>query len=142
MDTSQPNLRKKRNADYGWESAIGIRESLFFIDKCNGIWFLWHWATWVRNYMESPDSRKCIMCSIVTVDMVRRQNECWQWKIRCALNESSDKFLMEKHCYDISWHRCCCIIINSRRNDIFGNMNNRLSQQDIRISESCITKNK
>ena len=90
METSQPNLRKKRNADYGWESAIGIRESLFFIDKCNGIWFLCHWATWIRNYMESSDSRKCIMCSIVTADMVRRQNECRQWKIRCALNESKE----------------------------------------------------
>lgn len=30
------------------------------------------------------------MCSIVTADMVRRQNECRQWKIRCALNESKE----------------------------------------------------
>ena len=126
MDTSQPSPRKKQNTYCGWKSAIGIRESPFFIDKCNGIWFLWHWTAWIWNYMESSDNRKCIMCSIVTADMERRQNECWQWKIRCALNESSDKFLMEKHCYDISWHRCCCIV-NGRRKEIFGNMNNRVS---------------
>lgn len=30
------------------------------------------------------------MCSIVTADMERRQNECRQWKIRCALNESKE----------------------------------------------------
>ena len=30
------------------------------------------------------------MCSIVTADMVRRQNKCRQWKIRCALNESKE----------------------------------------------------
>ena len=36
----------------------------------------------------------------------------------------SDKFGMEKLCYDISWHRCCCIV-NGRRKEIFGSMNNR-----------------
>ena len=30
------------------------------------------------------------MCSIVTADMERRQDECRQWKIRCALNESKE----------------------------------------------------
>ena len=30
------------------------------------------------------------MCSIVTADMEHRQNECRQWKIRCALNESKE----------------------------------------------------
>lgn len=31
------------------------------------------------------------MCSIVTADMERRKDECRQWKIRCALNESNEE---------------------------------------------------
>lgn len=79
------------------------------------------------------------MCSIVTVDMEHRQNECWQWKMRCALNELSDKFLMEKHCYDISWHRWCGIM-NGRRKDIFGNT--KTGSLSVRYSDIRIMYNK
>ena len=154
------------------------------------------------------------MCSIVTADMVRRQNECRQWKIRCALNESkedaikrfdrlwrsgmrasredgvfwihaiiqstsfdetlrychcfapvklhndqvtalkaawecgcgislsfsrSGKFGMEKHCYDISWHRWCGIM-NGRRKDIFGNT--KTGSLSVRYSDIRIMYNK
>ena len=54
----------------------------------------------------TPDNRKSIMCSIVTADMERRQNECRKRKIQSALNESKEEAVRR---FDRLWRSGMCV---------------------------------